>query len=54
MCENQCDHPGGSLNTEPSFFAPRIVTPRALLALDDDTPLTGGHCGLDGPCESCQ
>lgn len=25
-----------------------------VLNLDDDTPLPGGACNLDGPCESCQ
>lgn len=24
------------------------------LNLEDDKPLTGGACDLDGPCESCQ
>lgn len=29
------------------------VAPKPL-DFDSDTPLTGGSCAIDGPCESCQ
>lgn len=35
-------HPGGSLNTTPSFFAPHIVPPPSPMEFDDK-PLAGGY-----------
>lgn len=34
--------------------APMYTQQASLLDLDDDAPLAGGSCSLDGPCESCQ
>ena len=41
--------------------APAVVLPgpegrpsQMILDFDSDAPLSGGHCGVEGPCESCQ
>jgi len=46
-------HTSGYLQTVPTNVIPPTV-PAGGLSLDDDTPLAGGACNLDGTCEACQ